>query len=288
MTTDTDLTTVMSRALRSRRISLLPLELSHLWRAQLEQRPPFTPGLFGPPGWLLRTGVADAVAELVDAPPEFHEDIARFAELPRESSLRLLQELPAPLLDCPEACGPTTRALLQAAARNPQFQPFGYIVGPDRADERVMCDGFMLFEPSQDALGASAILQLLERHDWEMSFEDPAPRVPEEEAAADPELSDLAMKIEVAQHCSYALAELWEVARERYGLGSASHPPEEITLVRGGGEARIGLRMWWRWGNHTTGCPTDGGTTPGSFTLPELTRRLPRLTDPESPGQEVV
>ena len=246
---------------------LTAADLTTVLATQLRQRDPREPqGRFGPAGWLIDAGIAPLILDAVSFLPDFPRDTIRFSELTRGACRELLERLPATLLDSVAACGPTTRTLAAAGARHREVRPIGYVVGPDRIDERLMLDGVLIATDQDGPLGPDVIADLLEAHDWEsLSLTDhvqhllSAPWNPATPAAL------------LCHHTTVALRALWPVAERRFGLTGAAHPPDEINLVRTG--SSFAVRFWWRWGGDETGCPSKGGR-PTAMTTRELARHL--------------
>ncbi|WP_454301854.1 hypothetical protein [Salana multivorans] len=242
-------------------------DLTTVLATQLRQRDPReTEGRFGPAGWLLEAGVVPLVLDAVSSLPTFPRDTIRFSELTRGACRALLERLPAALLDSVAACGPTTRTLAAAGARHREVRPIGYVVGPDRIDERLMLDGVLIATDQDGPLCPDVIVDLLAAHDWEsLNLTDhvqhllSAPWNPATPAAL------------LCHHTTVALRALWPVAERRFGLTGAAHPPDEINLVRTG--SSFAVRFWWRWGGDETGCPSKGGR-PTAMTTRELARHL--------------
>lgn len=245
--------------------------LTTILTTQLAQRDPrANESRFGPAGWLLAADIAPIILNSISGLPDFPRDIIRFGGLTRGACALLLERLPAALLDSVAACGPTTRTLAAAGARHREVRPTGYVVGPDRPDERLMLDGVLVSIDDDDAspLGAPFVASLLARHDWEaVDASEPAQRIVE-----DPEAPATFAALRCL-HTTIALRPLWTVAERRYGLTGASHHPDEITFVTGENGDGVAVRFWWRWGGDVGGCPSDGGQ-PTAMTSQELARRL--------------
>lgn len=242
-----------------------------LWNHQLGEREEIT-GLFGPPGWLLEASLAPLLAGVASALPEFAGDHLPITGIDHGCARLLLERLPTTVLDCDAPCSPTTRTLLEVATRHRGTRVHGHVVGPDRVDERVTVDGITIAEPPEDPLGLLSILQLYSEYDWEAEVDlppDPISAPPSEASHALEEQARLAL------HSTAALAPLWPIAVERYGLTGARHAPDEITIERARrGTSTYGVRFWWRWGTSRLECPTAYGGSPGTYTLAELTRQL--------------
>lgn len=97
-------------------------------------------------GWLLRTGVVDLVEPFVTSMPADPGDLTRFAGLDGTTAGLLLERLSADRLADRQNHAPTLGTLLGVAAAYPdEVELRGYLVGPERADERLTVEGLDLY-----------------------------------------------------------------------------------------------------------------------------------------------
>ncbi|HCX84708.1 MAG TPA: hypothetical protein DHV14_06165 [Micrococcales bacterium] len=288
-------------------------QLTALWRRQRARRPRSArSGAFGPPGWLIDAELAGTLAGHVERLPAFDGDTLQTTTLPPSACATLLDRVPAKALDDDHACGPTTRSLASAALAFHELRPFGYVVGPDRVDERVALDGVRVAVGGGSPVTHEDLAILLDRY----RREDSAARRSRHHSGRrtrpgsshaglrltlddDDELAALARAADELTHLTRALAPLWPVVREAFGLPGVRHAPDEIGLmpplrppgdsfrVRGDdaydAPAVGGVRLWWRFGASRFGCPTRGGRH-RPITIDELTRRLGAPASRASPG----
>lgn len=297
-------------------------QLTALWRRQRARRPHTAlSGTFGPPGWLLDAELAGPLAGHVERLPAFHGDTLQTRPLPAAVCAALLARVPASALDEDRGCGPTTRTLARAGLTSRELRPFGYVVGPDRVDERVALDGVRVSVGEGSPITHEGVVALLTRYcedDSSAGAHHPerpsgprsghrfghrsrpgSARIGSRRSPLDPELLALTLAVAEVRHLTLALAPVWPDVREAFGLGSVRHPPDEISLMsplrptgdsfraRGadpfGSPAIGGVRLWWRFGASRHGCPTRGGMR-RPVSIDELTRRLEGPAPRASPG----
>lgn len=122
-----------------------------------------TDTLYGPRGWTVKTGVFDAIKPYLDELTTFTEQPLRFSgsgdqsyrnwpfpDYMRFSGLRgtvcslLYELLPASQLADRQNNSPTLGSLLQAAATRPtEVSLTGYVIGPQRFDERISIEALV-------------------------------------------------------------------------------------------------------------------------------------------------
>lgn len=122
--------------------------LTDLYRRRLATpltRPaPDLPGLELPPrGWTVTSGVTEVVEPFVVHLPDDHGGLAGFYGLDGEAAAELLDRLPAAALTDRQNDAPTLGRILETAAEHPGLvEVHGYLVGPDRWDERITAEAF--------------------------------------------------------------------------------------------------------------------------------------------------
>lgn len=204
--------------------------LSELWDEQLAAPPDATSAADAarrPRGWLLDHGLA-SILEPFAVLAQHHRDLTRIVGLDGGAARALLSRLPADGLAERQNYAPTLGDLLTVIAAHPgEVSGIGYVVGPDRADERLSLDGLLIKDPSlydfapDIQLGQiPAMVRDLDEEDWEDYHEH-------------------------RQAClTHSTArQQWFAARHRYGIAGAETPPTEIEVRLAGG--RHVLRLWW-------------------------------------------
>lgn len=98
-----------------------------------------------PAGWTAMTGATDILAPYVTRHPG---SLDQFAGLTGDAAAQLLSVLPKQATSDRQNSGPTLACLLRAAAAHPGIvRVHGYLVAPDRPDERVGAEGVHLYLP---------------------------------------------------------------------------------------------------------------------------------------------
>lgn len=95
-------------------------------------------------GWMLDTEVINALAPVADYPNR--ENYLRLGPFGSKTAAELLERLPADYLAHErQNDGPTIGTVLRAIVRHPHdLRGFGYVITPERCDERVTLDGVLL------------------------------------------------------------------------------------------------------------------------------------------------
>ncbi len=97
-------------------------------------------GLYGPEGWMKKTGATDVVKGYYD-PGAGMGNYARFSKLDSKGSEELLKVLPTSALLDRQNDAPSLKSLLSACAANPgKITLSGYTIDDSRWDERVSID----------------------------------------------------------------------------------------------------------------------------------------------------
>jgi len=97
-------------------------------------------------GWLVTSGVAEAVQPFVTHLPRDDADLARYAGLDAGAAATLLDRLNPHQLDDRQNDAPTLGSLLRAAVAHPDdVEVHGYLVGPARRDERITAEGIDVY-----------------------------------------------------------------------------------------------------------------------------------------------
>ncbi|MEZ0492550.1 hypothetical protein AB2L28_09905 [Kineococcus sp. TBRC 1896] len=105
----------------------------------------------GRPSWTL--DLLDVVGPHVPVPPSGEGDVARYRDLPWPDAAALLARLPAERLLDHQNAAPSLGSLLRAAVAHPgEVELHGYLVPPNRADERLSAEGLVVYDhPELDA-----------------------------------------------------------------------------------------------------------------------------------------
>lgn len=165
-------------------------------------------GLYGPAGWVARSGVREVLEPHLEGWRGDATDFARFGGIGDDVAAALLDLLPQANLEDQQNMGPTCRALLEAAVAHPgDVVLSGYLVSAPRWDERVSVDGVVV-------MGAACAAASAE------------PRPP---SAGSPTTQGA----------------VWEVLRRALGLGRETGMPDEVIRVLA--EGRAGRPGWWLW-----------------------------------------
>lgn len=206
--------------------------LADLWHEQLaapRDEDPYPDVDKLPRGWLLDHGLADILEPFAVIAHDRH-DLTRIAGLDGGAARRLLRRLPESELGERQNDAPTMRDLLTVIATHPRVVTgIGYVVGPDRWDERLSLEGLQIADT--DLLG----------------FEpDILPgRLP-------PRVRSLDAWAQEEYHAhrrgcveGSVMRQQWYAARHRYGITGARTPPTEIGPRYVFGHSGGVLRLWW-------------------------------------------
>lgn len=203
--------------------------LATLWREQLDapepEPEPWQHELAR--GWMLEAGLAEALEPCIGGLAARRGELSGIWGMGSETARTLLDRLPDSELDARQNDSPTMRCLLTAIAGHPQVTGIGYVVGPDRPDERVSLTGVLVDDAEMVAFTPDVVLGTVP------AFVD--------------ELDD-GLHAEYEEHrlgcvTSSVHRQRWHAARHRYSLDDALHGPTEITEEGPLGD-RV-LRFWW-------------------------------------------
>lgn len=212
------------------------------------------PGLYGPRGWTVRTGVWHALGEcrdelrstvipaqfgfapagmITDGTPE--DDYTPFHDLGPSTARRLLEILPAEQLADRQNLGPSLGSLLRACVRaNGRVRLSGYGIGPQRQDERVSVEGLWIADP--DLL--DALFEVIDGiADDEGADDDDYCWACEDRDPGDVE--------ELEALTALGLREVWRCVAERYQLDAHAGPDELKPLHRHWTHGPLGTWLWW-------------------------------------------
>lgn len=205
--------------------------LADLWREQLAvtlDEDPYPAAERQPRGWLLDAGLAE-ILEPFAGLAHRHHDLTRIAGLDGAAARALLARLPASELEDRQNDAPTMRALLEVIAAHPVVVTgIGYVVGPDRWDERLTLEGLLIddpelldFEPDVLSGPTPALVRTLGEHEQEEYH---------------------LHRRGCVEHS--VMRQQWYAARHRYGIAGARRPPTEVDVRYVFGSGAV-LRLWW-------------------------------------------
>lgn len=121
-------------------------------------------GLYGPEGWMKKTGAIDVVKGYYD-PGTGMGNYARFSKLDDKGAEELLKVLPTSALLDRQNDGPSLKTLLSACAANPgKISLSGYTIDDSRWDERVSIDTIHISDP--EAVEGANIPRQQARDKW--------------------------------------------------------------------------------------------------------------------------
>lgn len=124
------------------------LELSDVWRAgrerALKARTKHEQWCRGH-GWMLDAGVTDILSPVAYGDSFGDTTFYRFTSLGPDVASRLLETLPEDYLRTErQNDGPTIGSVLRAVVAHPdRLRAHGYLIGPDRCDERITVEGVL-------------------------------------------------------------------------------------------------------------------------------------------------
>ncbi|MDY2941691.1 MAG: hypothetical protein SOS98_05145 [Varibaculum sp.] len=101
-------------------------------------------GLYGPRGWTRNIGIRQLLAEGADPPRDINldeDDYWPFSKMTHQQAKQLLERLPERALRDTQNNGPELGSLLRAALTGP-IELSGYVIGPQRWDERLTVEAF--------------------------------------------------------------------------------------------------------------------------------------------------
>lgn len=108
-------------------------------------------GLYGPRGWIMRTGVWRELA-----PYLVQNEYTVFRDLGPNTAQKLLNLLSDDQLEDRQNLAPSLRALLRACVRaEGSVRLSGYVIGPQRLDERITVEALWIEDPDLLALEIS-------------------------------------------------------------------------------------------------------------------------------------
>ncbi|MFB9377452.1 hypothetical protein ACFFKU_14760 [Kineococcus gynurae] len=123
-----------------RRLLTRPVDVHRLWRERttVPLTAPHRARDAARRGWVQRCGALDVLAPSVFSLPTHAGDVVRFAGLGAPEAARLLHVLPVEALRDKQNRAPSLGAWLRAAVAHPgELSLHGYLVGPERPDERM-------------------------------------------------------------------------------------------------------------------------------------------------------
>lgn len=163
--------------------------------------------LYGKPGWSLAMDLPEIIEPFLTTAPSLAGDLAYFAGLGADAAATLLRCLPADQFSDRQNAAPPLGVLLRAAAANEHaVELHGYLVGPDRPDERLTADGIYLFQ--HEDFGPGEVQQDL---------------APGDVAAA-----------------------VWRLARSYLEVDESFSPPDELSRVRAWWRpGTTAWQLWW-------------------------------------------
>lgn len=121
-------------------------------------------GLYGPKGWLKKTGVTDVMKDYLGTGTGMG-NCARFSKLDSKGAEELLKVLPTSALLDRQNDAPSLKTLLSACAANPgKITLSGYTIDDSRWDERVSIDTIHISDP--EAVEGANISRQQARDKW--------------------------------------------------------------------------------------------------------------------------
>ncbi|MEW1958655.1 hypothetical protein [Kineococcus sp. NPDC059986] len=162
----------------------------------------------GGPSWT--AGLLDVVEPFVLAAPTHDGDVARFRDLPWTAAATLLARLPSDRLADRQNAAPSLGSLLVAAVGHPrEVELHGYLVPPNRSDERITAEGLVVYDH--------------------------------------PELDEFRL-VDSDEPCEETGCEcraFWSSVQASFGLADAQHGPHVVAPRTCRRTGRTGWYLWW-------------------------------------------
>lgn len=204
--------------------------LADLWRRQCAgpYQDWFAPEVRRPErGWLLDAGVADVLGPFARLSDD--DNPITIVGVDAAAAHALLDRFPATALDIRQNWAPALRDLLTVIAAHPGVvSGTGYIVGPDRCDERLSLDGLLIEDPGLFDFAPDVHL-------------GPVPAMVSE---LGPEQQDEYHEHHFGCVAASVPRQQWYAARHRYRIHGADAEPTEIE-ERTTASGDRALWLWW-------------------------------------------